>query len=307
METPNAGSGTPATPAAGSANTPATPAPNSAPQSAQPVTAPAPVPAGQKYKFEFEVDGQKTSEEYDEATLKAALQKAKGADKRFQEAHDKTQKAERLFQLMKENPWKVLEHPSLWGDKTREQVEQWLWNKVRMEQMDPKEREALQNKEELERLRTEAQERQKTEQRQKFEAARAKFSQDLDVEITGALEQSGLIKSAYNYRRVANYMLAAHEQGKRITAAQAIPLVKQDLAEDLRSMFESATEDQILGLLNNDKVWENLRKADLKRVAPKAPAAPIPQGNGQVRGEDGKFQKKGKPELNIGKRTPFDY
>lgn len=262
--------------------------------------------AVQKYKFKFQVDGKEVEEEYDEATLKSTLQKAKGADKRFQEAHQTQQKIARMMEMMKtpEGLEKILEHPNMFGAKAREVMEQLLWKKIQREQMDPKERENLELKERL-REREEADKAaQEAEQQKQFEQMKKDYATQIDKDIVDAIKASGATVTPYFFKRVAHYMLSAMQQGKQVSPKDVVPLVKEDLQNDIRSMFETTSEEQILELLKSDKAWENIRKADLKRFkavpAPEAPAQTPP------RGADGKFTQ---PDANeLLKRTSiFDY
>ncbi len=221
----------------------------------------------QKFKFKFEVDGQETEEEYDEKTLQSALQKAKGADKRFQEANETQKKVARMVEMMKTPAGlkKLLAHPNLYGDKARSVMEQLLWEDIQREQMDPKERENMELKEQLRAREDSEKERLAEVQRQEFEKLKNDHATRIDKEIVEAIKTAGQQVTPYFFKRVAHYMLSAVQQGKQVAPKDVVPLVVEDLQNDIRSMFETTTEDQILQLLKSDKAWENIRKADLKR------------------------------------------
>lgn len=231
--------------------------------------------AAQKYKFKFQIDGQEVEEEYDEATLKSALQKAKGADKRFQEANATQQKIARMVEMMKtpEGLQKLLEHPNMYGAKARQVMEELLWKQIQREQMDPKERENLELREKLRAKEEAEKEAAEAQRREEFERTKKGYAEQIDRDIVEAIKAAGQPVTPYFFKRVAHYMLSALQQGKQVAPKDVVPLVQEDLQNDLRSMFESTTEDQILAFLKSDKAWENIRKADLKRV--KLPINPV--------------------------------
>lgn len=262
--------------------------------------------AAEKRKYKFQIDGQEVEEEYSEDEVRSLLQKARGADKRFAEANLTKQQTARLIQLLKEDPLKVLAHPQMFGDETkvRELVEKWLWQRVERERMDPKERERIEMQEKLRAYEESEKERKAAEQRQAKESMEREAKVNLDKEIQAAIQEAGLPMTAYNFKRMASYMLSAWNEGKRVAAKDCVPLVRQDLQNDIREMFEVGNEDAIISLLTSDKAWDNIRKADLKRLR-KPPVdlktpAPIQDKKTSARPDD-------KKNLRIGRNSPFDY
>lgn len=232
------------------------------PEAKAPATPPAPAaPAKKAYKFK--VDDQEVTEELTDEEVLQRLQKHKGADKRFQEAAEIKRQTERFYQLMKEKPLDMVE--KIHGPAAREMMEKHLWAKIQREQMNPQERELLETKERLQTLEQEKKDFAAKQQQEQFEKLKQQHATNFDKEIRDALTANGKPVTKYAYARVAHYMLAAMNEGRQLSAKDAVPLMDTDLQSDLRGMFESVNEDQILGLLG-DSVAEKLRKADLKRV-----------------------------------------
>ncbi len=224
---------------------------------------PAATPAKKAYKFK--IDDQEVTEELTEEDLVKAYQKSKGADKRFQEAAEVKARTARLLAQLKADPFKLLQHEQLYGKDARAKVEEWLWNQIQLEKMDPKEREALDMRERLQKF--EAQEKERVEEAQKDEQQKLRehYAMEIDKEITDAIKAAGKQVTPYYFKRVAHYMSAALSQGKNVAAKDVVSLVEQDLQNDLRSMFGSAPEEQVLQLLG-DPVLEKVRRADLARA-----------------------------------------
>lgn len=250
------------------------------------------VPTKKAYKFK--IDDQEVTEELTEEDLVKAYQKAKGADKRFQEAATMKQQTERLYQLLKESPFDVIE--KIHGDKARQMMEERLWAKIQREQMEPKDRENLEMREQLQRLEEEKKQAAVKAQQEEFNRMKTQYAQQIDKDISDAIKAAGKTVTPYFFKRVAHYMLSAMNQGKQVDPKDVIPLVDQDLQADLRAMFEATNEDGILQLLG-DPVLEKVRRADLKRVrGGYVPPAPPPKP-----GEEKKDKKLNPRELE--KRT----
>lgn len=260
-------------------------------------------PSAKKYKFQ--VDGREIEEELTEEDLVKRAQKAYGADKRFQEANEAKQKIGRMLEMMKtpEGLQKLLEHPNLYGPKARQVMEELLWKQIQREQMDPKERENLELREQLRQREEQDKATAEQQRREQFEKTKSDYAQQIDKEIVDAIKSAGQQVTPYFFKRVAHYMLSAIQQGKQVSPKDVVPLVQEDLQNDLRAMFETTTEDQLLGLLKSDKAWENIRKADLKRV--RTPA-PVQNAQSQTPRQDSKKTASDPNELT--KRTSiFDW
>lgn len=229
----------------------------------KPVVVPPPVLPKKSYKYKID-DREETEELTDEEVLNR-LQKAKGADKRFQEAAEVKARTARLIQQLKDDPFKLLAHEQLYGKEARAKVEEWLWNQIQLEKMDPKEREALDMKHKLQDY--EAKEKAAAEQAQRDQQRqlREHYAKEIDKEITDAIKGAGKQVTPYFFKRVAHYMGVALSQGKHVAAKDVISLVDQDLQNDLRAMFGSSSEEQVLQLLG-DPVLEKVRRADLARA-----------------------------------------
>lgn len=230
------------------------------PEAKAPVVPPV-APAKKAYKFK--IDDQEVTEELTDDEVLQRLQKHKGADKRFQEAATLKQQTERFYQLLKDNPLDLVE--KIHGDKARQMMEERLWAKIQREQMNPQERELLETKERLQTLEAETRARASRDQQEQFDRLKLQHAQNFDKEIKEALAANGKAVTPYAYKRVAHYMLQAMNDGRTLAAKDAVPLMDTDLQADLRAMFETTNEDNILALLG-DPVLEKVRKADLKRV-----------------------------------------
>lgn len=232
-------------------------------EAAAPVTPPVTPPAPVKKAYKFKVDDQDVTEELTDEEVIQRLQKHKGADKRFQEAAEIKRQTERFYQLMKEKPFEMLEklHPG----QSRAMMEKNLWAQIERERMDPQARELLETKERLQVMEAEKKAFDERQQAEQFERLKQQHATNFDKEIRDALAANGKAVTPYAYKRVAHYMLAAMSEHRTLAAKDAVPMMDADLQADLRAMFETTTEDNIIQLLG-EPVAEKIRKADLKRV-----------------------------------------
>ena len=218
-----------------------------------------------KRSYKLKIDDQEVTEELTEEDVIKHIQKAKGADKRFQEAAEVKARTARLLQQLKEDPFKLLQHEQLYGKEARAKVEEWLWNQIQLEKMDPKEREAIDMRDKLKAY--EAQEKQRADEADKAQKQQLKehYAKEIDKEISEAIKGAGKQVTPYYFKRVAHYMGVALQQGKHVAAKDVVPLVEQDLQRDLQAMFGSSSEEQVLQLLG-DQNLEKVRRADLARA-----------------------------------------
>lgn len=266
----------------------------------KPVVVPPPAPSKRAYKFK--IDDQEVTEELTEEDVIKHLQKAKGADKRFQEAAEVKARTARLLQQLKADPFKLLQHEQLYGKDARAKVEEWLWNQIQLEKMDPKEREALDMREKLKTYEAQEKQRAEEEQRTKHEELKKHYAQEIDKEISEAIKASGKQVTPYYFKRVAHYMGVALSQGKHVAAKDVVPLVEQDLQRDLQSMFGTASEEQVLQLLG-DQNLEKVRRADLARARGQFQKKDEPKPADDGAPSDKKDEKKKLDPRELEKRT----
>ena len=103
----------------------------------------------QKRLYRVKIDGQEM--EVDESELLAGYQRAKAANKRFEEAAKQRKQAEHFLKLLRTDPVKVLQHPEV-GHDVRQLAEDYLAEIIKKEKMSPEEREKAELKEKLQAL-----------------------------------------------------------------------------------------------------------------------------------------------------------
>lgn len=219
-------------------------------------------------KFKVKVDNQET--EVDESELIAGYQRAKAAAKRFEDAAKMKKEAEQLAERLKKNPRDVLKNAGIDLKQFSEEV---LNEFIEEESLTPEEKKSR----DLERRLREYEDKEKKINEAKEQEEHAKllkqYEDDYTKNITTALETSGLPKTPYTVKRMAQYMARALDQGIEVDAKDVVAYVKEDYMNDIKQLFSSSNADlltQLLGKENTDK----LRKAELAKVKQKTAPAP---------------------------------
>jgi hypothetical protein len=237
---------------------------NSEEQSQEQQAAPAPT---NKRKYAIKVDGadEEVELDFDDTdTIKRHLQMSRVAQKRMSAAAQEKQRAEQFFSMLKSDPIKVLNDPSI-GVNFREIAEKYLAEQLEAEIMSPQERKLK----EAERIIRERDEEQKSkrdqEQRSQVEKLQEHYSSEYDKKISEALSTSGLPKTPKTVQRMAQLMYKNLEHGLDLEPKDLVALVKEDYLSEIRSLFGQTDGDGLLALLGDD-VANKIRKSDLKRL-----------------------------------------
>jgi len=208
-------------------------------------------------------------EEVDEQTLIAGYQTRKAADAKFQEAAAMRTQAEQFVRMLKEDPLKVLQHPSL-GHDLRKIAEDYLAAQLNDDLMDPKDKENRNLKQQLQEIEEQKKVAQREEEQRRNTELRQKYTDEYTKSITGALDKSGLPKSQVTVARMAYYMQMALQQGIEAPVDQICELVKQDYINEQKALYGALDGDTLLALLGED-IAGKVRKYDVAKLKSNVP------------------------------------
>jgi hypothetical protein len=214
----------------------------------------------------FEIDDNPEAVEY----MTRQLQMSKAAQKRMGEHAQLQKEVKHFLEELRKNPKKILADPSI-GIDVKQLAAQIIEEEIANAQKSPEqlEKERLEN--ELRALQEER-EQEREELRQK-EFARL---QEIEYErydnlMSKALESSDLPKSPYVVKKMADYMLLGLNEGIDVSPEDVLPLVREEIQNDLREMF-AVMPDEVIEKIVGKEVFSRVRK---KNVA-KAKSAPTP-------------------------------
>jgi hypothetical protein len=211
--------------------------------------------------FKVTVDG--SEREVSEDELRRGYSHGTAAAERMRQANETRSQAEQVLKIFKENPREAF---SRLGVDAKAFAEQILSEHMEDAMLtdDQKEMKRLRKWESEIKAKDDA---SRAEQQAAQEAAfREQVSQDLQTDIIGALESSGLPRNEYTVGRMAYYFEAAISAGfQNVTAKDIIGHVKEEYQKDVRAMLSSVPEESLLGFLGDDFTKKTV-KAHLAKV-----------------------------------------
>lgn len=258
-------------------STPGTPAPSSAPAAVgvanpaagQTSTAgaanPAAAPAGQQsatpprmMKVKFE--GQEV--EMPESEVLALASAGKVSTKRFQEAAAMKKQAEEVLKFAKDNPKEFFAKT---GMNAREWAENYMMEELQNDAMSPEQRKARENEEKLRKY-EDSEKRAKEKSRQdKIDALTNEKRQEFDVMFTKALNESGLPRTEFTVKRMAQLQLINIKKGLELNSTQLAKIVREDYANEQKSLLSAFDGDQLMEFLGPEAV-KKLSKAQIAKL-----------------------------------------
>lgn len=230
-------------------------------------------------KLKLKVDGQEFDEElpFDiennpEAIeyMTRQLQLSKVSQKRMAESSQLQKEVRTFLDELRKNPRKVLSDPSI-GVDLKQIAVQILEEEVENSKKSPEqvEKERLEN--ELKSLQEDRNREREEHRHREFERLQEVEYERYDTLMSKALEKSDLPKSPYVVKKMADYMLLGLNEGIDVSPEDVLPLVREEIQNDIREMF-TAMPDEVIEKIVGKEVFNRVRK---KNVA-KAKSAPQP-------------------------------
>lgn len=235
-----------------------------------PAAAPTPV---EIRKMKVKLDGKEV--EVPESEVLAGYQQGKVAHQRFQEAAQLRKEAEQILQFAKANPTEFFEKTGL---NAREWAEKYLIQELEREAMSPEQKKARENEEKLRKFEDDGKKAKEKEEQAYREKLTAEHRNRLDLMFTEALHKSGLPKTPYTVKRMAELQLINIKNKYELGADQLAKLVREDYASEQKSLLGAFDGDQLMEFLGPDLV-KKLSKAQIAKLKARGvtPSASTPQ------------------------------
>lgn len=215
-------------------------------------------------KLKLKVDGKEIEEEIDlddEERLVRELQMAKMGQKRAQEKAELENEFRKFFQALQEDPLSLLAQEfQIQPDKL---IQDYIDKQLELAKKTPEQLERERMEAELKALKEER-EREKIEaQKRELERLTQQEFERMDVLFDQALAKSDIPRSPLYVKKMADYMIQAAEKGYDLSPEDVIPLVREEIHNDIQEMFKVLPEEAIEQLLG-EQVLNKLRK---RRIA----------------------------------------
>lgn len=203
-------------------------------------------------------------------------QMSKAAQKRMAESAEYKKQLDRVgeyLQAAKGNPKKIRELVKDLGVNEKELAAMIVEEEIENQKKTPAELEKEALLRELQDLKDKNERDKKDSESKEYERLVANEAERYNSMFEKALSTSGLPKTEYTVKRIADYMLLANSKGYDVSADDVIPLIKEEMQSDIRKLFDSSPEDFIEELLGKENLGR-LRKRNLAK-AKQAPPPPI--------------------------------
>lgn len=232
-------------------------------------------------KLKLKVDGQEFEEELPFelpedpqvlAYMTKQLQMAKMSQKRAQSYSDLEKNVNNFIEQLQKNPRKTLSDPRF-GIDLKKIAAEMIEEEISNSKKSPEQLKAEQLEAELKELKESREAEKKNNEAKEFERLQRQEAERYDVLMTRALEKSDLPKSPYVVKKMADYMLLGLQNGIEVTPDEILPLVREEILEDVKSMFAVMPEDVVEGIIGKETI-KKIRKKQVD-AAKKAAAAGV--------------------------------
>ena len=235
----------------------------------------------------FEIPDDEKAREY----MTRQIQMSKLSQSKAQEAAALEKEVKSFIEELRKNPRKVLSDPSIGVDLKKIAAEM-IEEEIANSQKSPEQLEREKIEAELKALKAEREKEKEEGKKREFERIQQEAYERYDMLMSQAIEKSELPKSPYVVKKMADYMLLGLQNNVDITPDEIVPLVKEEIQQDLKDMFAVMPEEVIEQLVGKDVIGR-IRK---KQIA-KAKSAPVPvnkaiQDSGKKADDGAKDDKK---------------
>lgn len=257
--------------------------------------------AAAKKAYKLKVNGKDL--EVDETELLKRAQMGYSADEKWQETAKMRKQMDGFIQLLQTNPEKALEQMGYDVDKLAEER---IQKRITEMQKSPEQIEKEKMQRELEEMKAERErEKQETQQRE-MQRLQDQYAIELENDISSALDSNnfGFPKTPYVVKRIADTMILAVQQGiatnnsklKNISAKDVLPLVEQEIRQELSEMYAASPDDVFEKLVGKDRL-NKYRRSKIKKTTAKTASVSDVKSTGtkelqKVMEEQNKAQKK---------------
>ncbi len=214
----------------------------------------------------------------DEESVKREVQKARAANKRFDEAARLRGEAEQAFSMLKDpaSLRQILQDPRV-GVDLKKFAEDYVWEQIQQQQReaewakDPAAKQRWEDGEELKRRRdADARAKEEGASRQQRDA-QARHETVYEQKFMKALETGGIPKTPEAVARMAELTMMAVDKNIDLTTEEIAQVYLAELEQADRARYGGATGEQLARMIGEDGL-KRLREYDLSRLK-------NPQGN----------------------------
>lgn len=217
---------------------------------------------GQEYeeRLPFEIDDTKENRDW----MQKQLQMSKVAQKRMGEKAVLENEVREFFNQLKANPRKILADPN-YGVDLKNLAKQILEEEISNASKSPEQLEKEKLQTELEELKDQRKKEKEESEQREYERQLETNYEKYDAQMTKVFESSDLPKSPYVIKKMTELMKIGVAQGLDISPADIMPMVREEILEDIRQMAQSMPLETIEKLFGGD-ILSKLRKKNISKA-----------------------------------------
>lgn len=245
-------------------------------------------------KLKLNIYGKEVEEEIDldnDDYLRTELQKAKAFQKKSQDYSDLEKSARTFIDNLRRDPKAVLSDPKM-GVDLKALAKLILEEEIANSQKSPEQLAKEKLEAELKTLKDEREKEKEDFRQRELSRLQEQQMERYDILMDKALSENNIPPNPYFVKRMADYMILGLDENMDITPQDVLPLVMEEMKNDLRDMFTSAPEDVVEEWIGKE-VLTRIRK---KQVAKAKDAMNLKGKIPDVGAKKDKNEKKGDPK-----------
>lgn len=216
----------------------------------------------------FEIPDDEAAQEY----MRKHLQMSKLAQAKAQDYSQLEKEIQQFVEGLRKNPRDILSNPEL-GIDVDKFVQEYVQQKLDEAQKSPEQLEKERLQKELNDLKSKLEKDQEEAKQKEYERLVAQETERYDNAIASAIKESELPPSPYVFKKMAGYMLLGLQNNIDLDPKDVIPLVKNEISNDLKEMFAVMPDEAVEAIVGKDTL-NRIRKKNVSKAKQAAAVAP---------------------------------
>lgn len=226
---------------------------------------------GKEYDEElpFEIPDEPKSIEY----MKKQLQLAKLSQSKSQELATYEKQVIEFIEALRADPEAVLSDPTI-GLDLKKFAAQIIEKDIANSKKSPEQKQLEEAQAELKKLKADADKKDKDSKDREHKQLLDQYYQKYESQLNDALDKAQLPKSQYLVNKVVDYLEYAALNKIDLNVADVLPLVQEEMKNELKSMFQIMPEDVIEEWVGKETI-NKVRKKNIQKQKAAQPPQPV--------------------------------